>query len=58
MWLKEDLGNYVNIINAKTFKNNKLQNITVTHLDKNYNTIETIMSDKADIYLINGIWKM
>ena len=49
LWLKEDLTNFVNIINAKTFKNNQLQNITITHLDKNYNTIETIISSKADI---------
>jgi len=56
LWLKEDLGDFINIINAKTFKDNNLQNITVTHLDKNYNTIETIMSDKA--YILSNQWKM
>ena len=49
LWLKEDLGNRTNIINAKTFKDNFIKNITITHLDENYNTIETIISDKADI---------
>jgi len=56
LWLKEDLGNSINIINAKSFKNNKIQSITVTHLDKNYNTIETIISDKANI--LSNQWNM
>ena len=56
LWLKEDLGNFINIINAKSFKDNKIQNITVTHLDKNYNTIETIISDKANI--LSNQWNM
>ena len=56
LWLKEDLGNFINIINAKSFKNNEIQNITVTHLDKNYNTIETIISDKANI--LSNQWNM
>ena len=56
LWLKEDLGNFINIINAKSFKDNKIQNITVTHLDKNYNTIETIISDKANI--LSNQWTM
>jgi len=56
LWLKEDLGNFINIINAKSFKDNEIQNITVTHLDKNYNTIETIISDKANI--LSNQWNM
>ena len=49
LWLREDLGNYVNIINAKTFKEDVITNITISHLDKNYNIVETIISEKADI---------
>ena len=49
LWLKEDLGNFTNVINAKTFKDNYIKNVTITNLDKNYNTIETIISEKADI---------
>ena len=56
LWLKEDLGNFINIINAITFKDNEIQNITVTHLDKNYNTIETIIADKANI--LSNQWSM
>ena len=47
---------FINIINAKTFKDNEIQNITVTHLDKNYNTIETIIADKANI--LSNQWSM
>ena len=49
LWLREDLGNYVNIINAKTFKEDIITKITISHLDKNYNIIETIISEKANI---------
>ena len=47
LWLKEDLVNYIHIINAKTFKDNNLKNITITQLDKDYNTIETISDLKV-----------
>tara|TARA_B100001250_G_scaffold347172_1_gene317306 strand:+ start:145 stop:1227 length:1083 start_codon:yes stop_codon:yes gene_type:complete len=56
LWLKEEIGNFVNIINAKTFKDDKLQSITVTRLDKNYNTKDTIISEKADI--LSNQWSM
>lgn len=56
LWLKEDFGGYINIINAKTFKNNILKNITITKLDTKYQTIETIISKKANIQ--NKKWQM
>ncbi len=49
LWLREDLGNTVNIINAKTFKENVISKIIISNLDKNYNVIETIVSEKANI---------
>ena len=49
LWLKEDLGNYINIINAKTFKDEYLRQITITQMDKNYKTIETIIAKSANI---------
>ena len=57
LWLKEDFGGYVNIINAKTL-NNSLTDITITKLDTKYSIIETIISEKADIKNKNGKWKM
>ena len=49
LWLKEDLGNYINIINAKTFKDEYLKKITITQMDKNYKTKETIIAASANI---------
>ena len=56
LWLKEDLGNYINIINAKTFKDKYLKEITITQMNKNYKTLETIIASSANIESKN--WKL
>jgi len=56
LWLKEDLGNYINIINAKTFKDKYLKEITITQMDKSYRTIETVIAASANIESKN--WKL
>jgi len=49
LWIKEENNQYIFIINATTFKLNKLENIKITKLDKNYTLLNTIISSKADI---------
>ena len=56
LWLREDLGNSVNIINAKTFKEDVITKITISNLDKNYNIIKTIVSEKANI--TSKVWRL
>ncbi len=51
LWIKEinKEGNKISIINAKTYKINNLKNLKITQLDKNYNLINTLVSENADI---------
>ena len=58
LWIKEKGKNNekIFIINAGTYKKNKLENIKITQLDKNYKQINTILSDEADIS--NKDWKL
>ncbi len=51
LWIKETnkKDNHIFIINAKTYKLNSLEKIKITKLDKNYELVSTIVSEKADI---------
>ena len=51
LWIKEKNKKDKNIfiINAKTYKLNSLEKIKITKLDKNYELVSTIVSEKADI---------
>tara|TARA_Y100000741_G_scaffold356624_1_gene333493 strand:+ start:21 stop:884 length:864 start_codon:yes stop_codon:yes gene_type:complete len=58
LWIKEKNknGDRVFIINATTYKQNKLENLKIAELDNNYKLINTIISEKADIS--NKNWKL
>ena len=56
LWIKEDIGENLNIIHAEKFTKNNLQNITISQLDKKYNNSYTYRASSADI--TKKIWKL
>jgi len=49
LWIKEKIGNSIYFVNARSFNNNDLKNITISQLDKDYKPIKTIFSNYANI---------
>ena len=49
LWVKENFDNGTSIINAKKFNGNYLEEITITNVDENYKSVETIVSSKVNI---------
>tara|TARA_B100001250_G_scaffold410735_1_gene437782 strand:- start:434 stop:1516 length:1083 start_codon:yes stop_codon:yes gene_type:complete len=56
LWIKEKIGNSIYFVNARSFNNNDLKDITITQLNENYKPIKTIVSSYADIE--NKKWKL
>ena len=56
LWIKDEINNKINIINADEFIGNELNSITITQLDKNFNLEKTIISDSANIN--NNNWEL
>ena len=56
LWIKDEINNKINIINAHEFIGNQLNSITITQLDKNFNLERTIISDSANIN--NNNWEL
>ena len=44
LWIKEEINGEVNIINAQNFKENILENITISKLDNQFKTNKVIIS--------------
>tara|TARA_A100001011_G_scaffold182456_1_gene191269 strand:+ start:3175 stop:4263 length:1089 start_codon:yes stop_codon:yes gene_type:complete len=61
LWIKEQSNDNMRtfIINAKNYKKNRLENLEITELDNNYNLINTIVADNANIkekkWLLNDV---
>ncbi len=53
LWIKEigSKSENIFIINATNYKKNSLENVKITKLDKNYNLINTIVAEQANISL-------
>ena len=49
IWIKDEIENNINIINAEKIEKNLLNNITITQFDNNFNFLKSIISKKADI---------
>ncbi len=49
LWIREKIGNSIFFVNANNFYKNDLENITITQLDNDYKTINTIISKNANI---------
>ncbi len=59
LWIKEKNkdDSSIYIINATTYKKNKLENLNITELDKDYKLIKTIIAKDADTTKKNWILK-
>ena len=51
LWIKDEINNGINIINANKVDNNFLLDVNITSFDKNFDILETIQSKKIDITL-------
>ncbi len=49
LWIREKIGNSIFFVNANNFYKNDLENITITQLNNDYKTINTIISKNANI---------
>tara|TARA_Y100001970_G_C14232597_1_gene859605 strand:- start:1192 stop:2271 length:1080 start_codon:yes stop_codon:yes gene_type:complete len=49
LWIKEEIDETINIIHAKQFKENLIENITITQTDSKFKKPNTIIAEKADI---------
>tara|TARA_B100000131_G_C18105511_1_gene607618 strand:- start:1347 stop:2426 length:1080 start_codon:yes stop_codon:yes gene_type:complete len=56
LWIKEEINGEVNIINAQNFKENILENITISKLDNQFKTNKVIISPSGDVS--KNIWKI
>jgi lipopolysaccharide export system permease protein len=49
LWIKDETENKINIINANKVDNQFLLDVSITQLNKNFDVLRIIMSDKVDI---------
>tara|TARA_B100001250_G_scaffold147339_1_gene126135 strand:- start:991 stop:2073 length:1083 start_codon:yes stop_codon:yes gene_type:complete len=56
LWIKEEINEKVNIIHAKKFKENLIEEITITQTDSNFKMPNTIIAEEANI--TKKIWKL
>ena len=53
LWIKDEIENKINIINANKMNNKFLLDVSITQLDKNFEVENIIMSKKIDISTFN-----
>ena len=56
LWIKEELNNEVNIINAEIYNNGFLEKIEITKFNNKNNVIDVIIAEKADIR--SNTWRL
>ena len=56
LWIKEEIGETVNIIHAKKFKVNSIEKVTITQTNSNFKMANTIIAEKA--YISKKLWKL
>ena len=56
LWIKDEINNSINIINAEKLIENTLINVSISQFDKNFDLTKTIKSDKVDISFYS--WKI
>ena len=54
LWIKDEIDNKINIINASKIEKNSLKNISITQFNKQYELIKTLQGKSADIS--NKLW--
>ena len=56
LWIKDEVENTVNIINAEKIEKNILKNVSISQLDENYKPIKTILANRVNIN--EDIWSI
>ena len=56
LWIKDELDNKINIINAEKIENQTLKFVTINQFSKNYKNLQNILADEIDIS--NKKWKI
>ena len=56
LWIKDEVDNSINIINAEIFENDTLKKIIITQMDKDFNIVKTIIGKSANIQ--KNTWKI
>jgi len=49
LWIKDEINDNINIINARKVKNEFLLNVSITKFNKDFNVVEVLQSEKVDI---------
>ena len=57
LWIKDEVENIVNIINAEKIENNLLKNVSISQIDSDYNFIKNIVCSEIDISTNNWLIK-
>ena len=55
LWIKDEIDNQINIINAREIKNKFLLNVSISQFSKDFEIIRTIQSERVDISKGNWI---
>ena len=55
LWIKDEINNKINIVNANKVDNEFLLDVTITQFDKNFQILRVIKSDKVNISSNNWI---
>ncbi len=57
LWIKDEIDNKINIINAEKIENDKLKFVTINQFSKDYKILGSILADEIDIKSKNWIIK-
>ena len=49
LWIKDEINDNINIINARKVNNEFLLNVSITKFNKNFDLVEVLQSEKVDI---------
>ena len=56
LWIKDEVDNSINIINAEILENDTLKELIITQMDKDFNIVKTIIGKSANIQ--KNTWKI
>ena len=56
LWIKDEVDNSINIINAEIFENDTLKKLIITQMDKGFNIVKIIIGQSANIQ--KNTWKI
>jgi len=56
LWIKDEINENINIVNAEKIAKNKIINVDILQFDSNFNLVQIIYANEADI--TDNIWHM